>query len=142
MRLATLVLAVVGLAISVYLTYEHFTSSTTLACPDTGRVNCAKVTTSTYSTFAGVPVAVLGLLFFLALVPVLTPRSWAAGSAAVHRLRLATVALGQVAVLYLVWTELFRIQAICLWCTGVHVVTTAIFVLVVFAEAFRPSVRA
>jgi uncharacterized membrane protein len=141
MRVTTLVLAVGGLAVSAYLTFEHVTDSTTLACPDTGTVNCAKVTTSTYSTFAGVPVAVLGLVFFLALLPLLVPRGWAAAGAWVHRLRLAVVAVGQVSVLYLVWAELFRVHAICLWCTAVHLITTLIFVLVVFAEAFREPAR-
>jgi uncharacterized membrane protein len=141
MRLATLVLAVAGLAVSAYLTYEHVTASTTLACPDTGRVNCVKVTTSSYATVAGVPVAVLGLLFFVALLPLVSPPAWAAPSPWVHRLRLAWAAVGQVSTLYLVWVELFRVHAICLWCTGVHVTATLLFVLVVFAAAFRPPAR-
>ena len=43
---ATLVVSIAGLAVAAYLTYEHFTAGTTLACPDTGVVNCAKVTSS------------------------------------------------------------------------------------------------
>jgi uncharacterized membrane protein len=34
-------------------------------------------------------------------------------------------------VLYLIYAELFEIKAICEYCTGVHVVTFALFVLVV-----------
>ena len=34
-------------------------------------------------------------------------------------------------VVYLVSTELFTIKKICLWCTGVHAVTFALFVVVV-----------
>jgi uncharacterized membrane protein len=34
-------------------------------------------------------------------------------------------------VVYLVTTALFTIKKICLWCTGVHVVTFALFVIVV-----------
>jgi uncharacterized membrane protein len=34
-------------------------------------------------------------------------------------------------VIYLVYAELFTIKKICLWCTGVHVVTFFLFVLVV-----------
>ena len=40
--------------------------------------------------------------------------------------------------IYLVWAELFRIEAICLWCTGVHVVTLALFFVVVLDAALRP----
>jgi uncharacterized membrane protein len=141
MRVATLVLAVAGLLAAAYLTVEHLTSSTTLACPDTGRINCAKVTSSSYSSFLGMPVAVLGLVFFAVLVPLVSPAAWRARGPRLHLLRLGWVCVGVVAVLYLVWAELFQVRAICLWCTGVHLVTVAVFALVVFAEAYRPSSR-
>jgi uncharacterized membrane protein len=32
---------------------------------------------------------------------------------------------------YLVYTELFTLDAICLWCTSVHVITFLLFALVV-----------
>jgi uncharacterized membrane protein len=43
--------------------------------------------------------------------------------------------VGIVFVLYLVYTELFTIKAICLWCTSVHVITFALFVLIMFSAA-------
>jgi len=43
------VLCLVGLAVSAYLTVEHYSSSTTLACPESATINCVKVTTSSYS---------------------------------------------------------------------------------------------
>ena len=39
--------------------------------------------------------------------------------------------VGIVSVIYLVWVELFKVEAICLWCTGVHVLTFVLFALVV-----------
>jgi uncharacterized membrane protein len=122
---AALVLAVAGLLVSSYLTYEHFTSSTSFACPESATVNCVKVTTSAYSSLAGVPVALLGLLFYLAMVTLLVPLP-ALRTRAVARLRLGMVGLGMLFVVYLVWAELFRIDAICLWCTAVHVITVAL----------------
>jgi len=123
---AALVLAVVGLLISAYLVYEHLSPATSFACPESATVNCVKVTTSAYSSFLGVPVAVLGLLFYVAITALLLPLP-ALGTRAVARLRLVMAALGVVFVLYLLWAELFRIDAICLWCTAVHVVTVALF---------------
>jgi uncharacterized membrane protein len=39
-------------------------------------------------------------------------------------------------VLYLIYTEIFTLNlTICLWCTSVHVLTFALFGLVVFAAA-------
>ncbi|GAB3929064.1 hypothetical protein GCM10029976_028010 [Kribbella albertanoniae] len=46
--------------------------------------------------------------------------------------------VGVVFVLYLVWAELFRINAICLWCTVVHALTLVLFALVVIRTALPP----
>jgi uncharacterized membrane protein len=137
LRWSSFVLALVGLGISLYLTYEHYTGSTSLACPDTGRVNCAKVTTSQYSHVVGIPVAVLGLLFYLALVILTSPAAWRSARASVRWARLVAVSVGMAFALYLVFAELYRVGAICLWCTAVHVVTLLCFMAVVFAEALR-----
>ena len=131
-------MALAGLAVSAYLTVEHYSSSTTLACPETGVVNCVKVTTSSYSTLVGVPVALLGLLFFAAMSVLCAPVAWRASNPWVGRARLVGAVAGAVMVVYLVWAELFRIDAICLWCTGVHVVTLALFAVVVLDAALRP----
>lgn len=116
-------LAVLGLAISLYLTVEHYSGSATLACPATGAIDCVKVTTSRWSVIAGTPVAVLGLAYFVVMtlvtVPVGATRPW-------NLARVALAAAGSVMVLYLIYVELFRVDAVCLWCTAVHVITVAL----------------
>jgi uncharacterized membrane protein len=52
---------------------------------------------------------------------------------AVRWARLGSVIVGIVFVLYLVYTELFTLNAICLWCTSVHVITFLLFALIVFS---------
>jgi uncharacterized membrane protein len=136
--LTSTVLCLLGLGASVYLTFEHFSSSTSFVCPESATVNCVKVTTSSYSELLGVPVAVLGLLFFIGLTPLCLPVAWRAASPWPGRLRLAGLSLGVVFVVYLVWAELFPIGAICLWCTGVHAVTVILFAVVVLDAALRP----
>jgi uncharacterized membrane protein len=123
---AALVLTVAGLLVSAYLTYEHYTSGHSFACPESATINCVKVTTSAYSSLAGIPVALLGLLFYVAMVVLSAPVA-SLKTRQVARLRLVMASLGVVFVLYLVWAELFRIDAICLWCTAVHVITVALF---------------
>ena len=135
----SLTLSVLGLAAAAYLTFEHFTSSTTLACPETGVVNCAKVTTSSYATFLGMPVAVLGLVFFVAMVVLCLPEAWRTTSPWISRGRIAAVSVGAVSVLYLVWAELFAVNAICLWCTAVHVVTLCLFAAVTIGQSLVAS---
>jgi uncharacterized membrane protein len=134
--LTSLVLAVAGLGISVYLTIEHFTSSTTLACPDTGALNCLKVTTSEQSAIAGIPVAVLGLVYFVVMLAVSPPALWRSALPAVRYGRLAFAAIGVLFVFYLVFAELFTLDAICLWCTGVHVLAVALFAVTAVGTAF------
>ncbi|MEO7449135.1 MAG: vitamin K epoxide reductase family protein [Humibacillus sp.] len=131
---SSLLLGAAGLAVSAYLTYEHLTDNATLACSIGGVVDCAKVTTSAWSTFLGVPVALLGLLFFVVMIGLCLPRVWRSRATWLDGWRLgwATVGLGMA--LYLVWAELYRIHAICLWCTGVHVLTFALWAVVLFGQ--------
>lgn len=131
-KTSTLVLAVAGLGVSLYLTVAHFDSHVALACPATSTINCEKVTTSPQSYFLHIPVAVLGLLFYLLMVPVNLPHSWARPSLDLPRLVLS--GLGVVFVLWLVYSEIVTIGAICLWCTSVHVVTIADFLIVLYAR--------
>lgn len=138
--LTGLLLDVAGLVVSAYLSFEHFTGATTLSCPDTGRVNCLKVTTSSYSTFAGAPVAVLGVTYFLALLPLLTPTAWRNARLGIRAARFAGVILGVLMALYLVWAEVHALGAICLWCTAVHLIAFALFGVVVFSEALREEI--
>ena len=120
-----------GLGVAGYLTYEHYTGSTNLVCSDKGIVNCLAVTTSAYSKVAGVPVAVLGLFFFAVMVVLQLPAMWMRTDRLIRRVRVAWSAVGLATVLYLLFTELFRIDAICLWCTAVHVLTFVVFVATV-----------
>jgi uncharacterized membrane protein len=136
-----LIVSLLGLADAAYLTYEHFTGSASFNCPENATVNCVKVTTSPESHVFGIPVAVLGLAFFLFMVAVNSRWGWRAPWPAVHWARLGSVVVGMVFVLYLIWAELFRINAICLYCTGVHVLTFMLFALIIGRAAYS-GVRA
>lgn len=127
---ATTVLAVAGTVVAAYLTYAHYASSTILACGGSGLVNCERVTTSAQSIVAGVPVALLGLAWFVVTTALVSPPAWRSRTRWVHWARLADVGLGMAMVLWLIYAELFVIRAICLWCTVVHVIVFALFVLV------------
>jgi len=58
------------------------------------------------------------------------PPLWRARPPWVAPGRLALAVSGVCFVLYLLAAELFSIKAICLWCTGVHITTFLLFVLV------------
>jgi uncharacterized membrane protein len=135
LQITTFVLALAGLGVSIYLTIAHFTESALAGCSESGLVNCTKVTTSPQSYVFGIPVAVLGLAFFVFCVAIMSPWAWRASRREVHLVRIASLVVGIGFVLYLVYAELFTIGSICLYCTSVHVITFVLFVLVAFAAA-------
>jgi uncharacterized membrane protein len=136
LQYTTWALAAAGLGISTYLTVAHYTSSAILACSDKGLVNCATVTTSPESMVFGIfPVAVLGLAFYVFLFAITSPWAWRWTWPPVRLVRLGSLLAGMLFVLYLIYTELITLNAICLWCSSVHVITFALFGLVVFSYA-------
>jgi uncharacterized membrane protein len=135
-QLTTWVLALGGLGVSIYLTVAHFTSPRILVCSEKGFVNCAAVTTSPESVVFGIfPVAVLGLAFYVFMAAATSPWAWRATWPAIRWARFGSVIVGMLFVLYLIYTELFTLDAICLWCTSVHVITFLLFGLIVFSAA-------
>jgi uncharacterized membrane protein len=112
-----LVLATVGLGVASYLTYVHY-AGIKPAC--TAGESCTKVQTSIYSELAGVPVALLGLIGYVAILASLLAPSGEAS-------RFVTVALtlgGLGFSAYLTYRELFSIHAICEWCVSSAVIMT------------------
>jgi uncharacterized membrane protein len=135
LQLATWVLALAGLGVSIYLTIAHFTESTLAGCSESGLVNCTKVTTSAQSYVFGIPVAVLGLAFFVFAAAIMSPWAWRATRREIHMVRIASLVVGIGFVLYLIYAELFIIGSICLYCTSVHAITFVLFVLTAIAAA-------
>jgi uncharacterized membrane protein len=132
--IATLLLSVAGLGVSVYLTITHFDTHLALACPKTTTFNCETVTTSAQSHIAGIPVAVLGLAFFVPMIALCLPAAWRSEDRRVHLARLALSITGVGMIIYLIVAELFLIKAICLWCSSVHLITFILFVIIVTAS--------
>lgn len=131
----SLVLALGGVGVSTYLTIAHYTTPKILACSASGTIDCARVTTSTQSTFLGIPVAVLGLVFFVGMSVLCLPVAWRSDRRLVHLVRLAATTIGLAFVLWLVYAELFIIGAICLWCTVAHVLAFGLFAITLVTTA-------
>jgi uncharacterized membrane protein len=130
---AGLLLCLLGFGVAGYLTYEHYTGSTTLSCPaHGGAINCFAVTTSVYSEIHGMPVADLGLVFFAAMALLQTPWAWRSPSPYVRYGRVLWSLVGVGTAVWLIYAELFRIDAICLWCTSVHAMSLLLFFVTVF----------
>jgi uncharacterized membrane protein len=116
-RRAIAVLALAGLAISAYLTWVHYAGIEPVC---TGISDCERVQNSDYAELAGIPVAVLGVVGYAAILVSLALRVE------------VTVLLSYTAVgfsAYLTWAELFKIDAICQWCVASAVASVAIAAL-------------
>jgi uncharacterized membrane protein len=128
-----LVLSLVGFGIASYLTYEHYTGSRSLSCPaGGGKIDCFAVTTSIYSKIQGVPVADLGLVFFAVMLVLQSPVAWRSPYTVVRAGRIGWALVGVGTAAWLIYAELFKIDAICVWCTSVHAVSLILFATTVF----------
>ena len=139
LALAGSALALAGLGVSAYLTYAHYTTPQVLACSDSGVINCAKVTTSTYSEMLGVPVAVSGLIYFAVMLAAQSAWSWRSRLAGISAARAIWSVTGLVFVAWLIRAEV-HLGAICIYCTIVHIITVAIAALT-FAGSCRGWLR-
>ena len=73
--------------------------------------------------------AVLGLATYVVFVLINSPWAWKAQNYWIHVARFALTVGGMAFVLWLVSAELLILNSICIYCTGVHIVTFAIFVV-------------
>jgi uncharacterized membrane protein len=125
LRITMLVLTTVGLGVASYLTYVHYSGSPPVC---TAGGSCLKVQTSIYSKLAGVPVALMGLIGYVAiLASLIAPEN--------ETSRLATLAFtiaGFGFSAYLTYRELFSIHAICEWCASSAVIMTILMLLAVW----------
>ena len=126
-RMGAALSSLVGLFVSAYLYLYKIGRIGTLAC---GSGACETVQTSQWSRFAGVEVALIGVvgyaaLFAVALAALQPALSNRPGPA---RLLAAMAGLGVVFTAYLTYLELFVIHAICRWCVGSAVIITSVLV--------------
>jgi uncharacterized membrane protein len=124
----TFILSLIGLGLSTYLTITHFEPQD-LWCSGNSFINCAAVTTSAESRFLGIPVAFLGLGTYVVMTALNSPWGWRAKNYYVHVARFVFAIVAMCFVLWLVTAELVIIDNLCLYCTGVHIVTFALLIV-------------
>jgi uncharacterized membrane protein len=128
LRIAVALLALVGAGIAGYLTYARY-AHVSIACTTGG---CETVQSSEYAEILGLPVAVLGLVGYVAI--------FATALFADERARIAGAALalgGLVFSVYLIFVQVFAIEALCQWCLA----SDAVMLLLAAATVARLRVR-
>lgn len=123
---AIIALALIGLGLSGYLTYTHFNEAA-LVCSIGG---CETVQSSSYSTIGPVPIALLGMGMFSALIVLAGLRLRRSPLISDERASLIAWAMLLAGILYyayLTYVELFVLNAICQWCVASSIAAIAIF---------------
>ena len=118
---AIVVLCLLGIGDAGYLTFVHY-AHLKVACLAHG--GCETVQASKYSKLAGIPVSVLGLIGYVAILVTLAIRTELGRAAAFC---IALIGFGFS--MYLTYRELFTIKAICQWCVASAVLMTALTII-------------
>lgn len=133
-------LGLAGLGVAGYLAYVEITGATAV-CGPVG--NCNAVQSSPYATILGIPIAVLGLANYAAIIGLWFGYRYANNSLADWSLLalLAITAAGTLFSVYLTALEIFVIHAVCAWCISSAIITTAMLLLVVMSIRPAPARR-
>lgn len=132
-----LAVSAVGFVDAVYLTAKHY-----LGTPVTCSIlqGCEKVTTSVYAAVGGVPVALLGSIYYL-LVFLLMAAYYDTRRKPIVVFVSYFTAVGFAASLWFFYLQLFVIQALCLYCLVSAASSAALFALGVYTllETKKPN---
>jgi uncharacterized membrane protein/protein-disulfide isomerase len=127
-------LAVIGLASAIASLYVHVQlvrqPGYLSFCDVSATISCTQVYQSPYAYLLGVPVALLGALWFLAVLFVLAGGTWGWPSlrdnAVGYVFGLSTVGLGFV--IYMAFASLYLLKIVCLMCLVTYVAVAGLFV--------------
>jgi len=120
--------AFIGFLDATYLTAVHYRGAD-LGCTDWG--SCNEVTTSKYSEIFGIPLALLGALYYLGVF-ILSLIHFDTKKLLPLKLIPFATAFGFLFSLGLVYLQLFVIHAICLYCMFSALTSTTLFILSLF----------
>jgi uncharacterized membrane protein len=132
-RAASAALALAGLGIAGYLTAVHYGGGTPVCAVSHG---CEIVQQSRYAELAGVPVALLGLAGYAAILVSLA-RDGEGARTATAFLALAGCGFSG----WLTYVELARLDAVCSWCVASAICMTLLAVLSVTRLLAAPPGR-
>ena len=135
-RTLVLVFALLGLGASAASSYVHYNllrdPGYTSFCDISATVNCESVYQSAYGAIFGVPVALIGLLWFLLVVllawvnrPVASASAGSDTSSYLFILSTAALAV----VLYMAYASFFVLKTVCVLCALTYVAVIGVFVV-------------
>ncbi|HWV25341.1 MAG TPA: vitamin K epoxide reductase family protein [Thermomicrobiales bacterium] len=136
LTIVSLILSIAGIAVAGYLTYVHYNLGA-LVC---GIGDCETVQASKYSEVFGIPIAILGLVAYIALAGLIVARATMPDYADFASLAILFILItGTLYYIYLTYLELKVIYAVCQWCVISFIIT--VLLLTVELVRFRRSMN-
>jgi len=128
----SLVLVVIGIGISGYLSYVKLTETATI-CVGGGAFNCEVVQSSVYSKLFNIPIAYLGLATYLVLAALLLLQNRIAFLQEYGvMLQFGIIIFAFLFSVWLVYLQAFQLKAFCTWCLSHEVTMTLLFIISIF----------
>lgn len=122
-------LAVLGILVAGYMSWAEVTGNETV-CSSAGDIDCTAVAESAYAQIMGFPVAVMGLLGYLAILAVLVLEDQIGFLAAYGRTLVVAMALfGVIFQTYLTYIEADVLGKWCQWCVASYVIITLLLLI-------------
>jgi uncharacterized membrane protein len=136
LRQITIALTIIGLLVSIYMTIYKFTNNESMCIGSSG---CSEVNASRYSEINGIPVAVLGVIGYAAILALLFLEQKPGfiqenGSMIFFGISL----IGFLFTLYLIYLEIALIKAYCPFCLASQAVMIVLFIISVIRLARQP----
>ncbi len=134
---ASVALVIVGLLVSIYMTVYKLTSNNAMCL---GSGDCSTVNASRYSEVNGIPVAVIGVLGYLAILATLFFENRndflkQNGTLLIFGMALA----GFIFTVWLIYVEVAILKALCPFCVTSQTAMTIIFILAVTRLIRQPQ---
>lgn len=117
------VLSLLGLLVASFLFYEYNIAGT-IVCP-TGE-GCDIVRASPYSSFLGISIPLLGIVFYFTMAILSVIHSHDLPKKVVRQLQLLVAVVGVAFGVYLTFLEAFVIGAYCFWCMTSFIISLGI----------------
>lgn len=136
LRQITIALTIIGLLVSIYMTIYKVTNNESMCIGSSG---CSEVNSSRFSEVNGIPVAVLGVVGYAAILALLfleqRPGLFQQNGSMMF---FGVSLLGFLFTLYLIFVEVALIKAYCPFCLTSQAVMTIIFIISIIRLIRQP----
>lgn len=129
----TILLAAIGIVLASFLFYNFLTKPVVEVCTVNEQINCDAVTKGTLSTLFGIPVSLIGLVGYVAILI----SAYFKNKKAVF----AVSAFGMIFCLRLTFLELFSIKIVCPVCLACQIDMLVLFLLSLLANLKKPQIQ-